>query len=157
MTEDQRTRIVNGGRLTLVVTLTMFLGWYLGRPSAPVIQPAPPVAFAPRKPADPTLGVTAPVQVLRVIDGDTVVCEVRLTFHARLLDCWAPELHDATGPASKAALVKLCEGKAGVFAWNGETTLGRYLGKLYVDGRDMSAEQVKAGQAASAKGLPVGK
>ena len=45
-------------------------------------------------PADmlaPEPGLTLDATVIRVIDGDTIVCESRVQYHVRLIDCWAPE------------------------------------------------------------------
>ena len=40
----------------------------------------------------PPLGVTARAVVNRVIDGDTLVVDVRWPITIRLKDCWAPEI-----------------------------------------------------------------
>jgi len=98
--------------------------------------------------------------VREVYDGDTVVCEVTFRCRLRLLDCWAPEVkgpQKKDGEKSRDNLKALCEGKSGtaVVPWHDDignmTSLSRVLGYLYVDGKDMSAEQVKAGFAAKEK------
>lgn len=106
------------------------------------------------------LGVTIPARVLSVHDGDTLKVECRVVMDVRLLDCWAPEITGATkesGIKSKLNLQRMAEGKSAVLhvPWNGEigkmTSLGRVLGKVIVNGKDMSAEQVQSGNAKAAK------
>jgi len=97
--------------------------------------------------------------VIRVIDGDTVDVEIRRVLRVRLLDCWAPESRTRDleekkrGLASKAHLKKLIDGKDAVLHIPGNVdfkkvlTFNRLLGRLWVDGNDVSESQVKAGHA----------
>lgn len=55
----------------------------------------------------PPKGWTTNADLVRVIDGDTIVVEVRRTLKVRLKDCWAPERSHADGPASTANLKRL--------------------------------------------------
>ena len=55
----------------------------------------------------PPKGWTTNADLVRVIDGDTIVVEVRRTLKVRLKDCWAPERSHADGPPSTANLKRL--------------------------------------------------
>lgn len=115
--------------------------------------------------AEPNPQVTLPCRVTEVYDGDTVTVEITLPIRVRLLDCWAPEIR-TTDPVEKQAgfksrdhLSKLAEGKtgtlmiplAGADRFDDVITLGRVLGYIWVDGKDISAEQRKAGHATKEK------
>ncbi len=116
----------------------------------------------------PVPQLTIPCQVVRVIDGDTIEVEIRTRFNVRLLDCWAPEKHQTDvagekplGLASEAAMKALAEGKAGIVSIplpsSPETslasvfTLGRVLGRVSVEGADLSEQQRKSGHAFATK------
>jgi endonuclease YncB( thermonuclease family) len=93
--------------------------------------------------------------------GDTMTVRVSLDMRIRLLDCWAPELktrdqaEKVKGIAARDNLQKLAPvgSKAQLtIPLNGDRlddilTLGRVLGRVSVDGRDLSEQQVKAGHA----------
>lgn len=49
----------------------------------------------------PPRGWTVDGEVVRVIDGDTIVVRTSIEYHVRLLDCWAPESR-TTNPDEKA-------------------------------------------------------
>lgn len=115
------------------------------------------------KPPEPgwcTAGV-----VRRVIDGDTLVVELRRVVHVRLLECWAPESRTTDpeekqrGLAAKANMQQLAADKEClVFIpadahgnLSHEFTMGRVLGYVYVDGRDLSEAQREAGHATATK------
>jgi endonuclease YncB( thermonuclease family) len=115
---------------------------------APPIEECTPV---------PAFGMTVPVKVLSVRDGDTLKVRVQFECDVRLLDCWAPEV---TGPEklegfkSRDSLMRMALGKTGVLYVplsheniGRATSMGRVLGHVYVDGQDLSAEQVKKGFA----------
>jgi hypothetical protein len=58
----------------------------------------------------PRPGLTIPVSIVRVIDGDTIVVKSRLTgrkIHARLADCSTPELSTPRGQEAKTFLNRL--------------------------------------------------
>lgn len=92
---------------------------------------------------EPELGITARGQVLRVIDGDTVVVELRVPVNVRIKDLWAPEMRgpeSEAGKRSKAELVgMLPKGKKVVVnvstknATNlsGVLTFGRVVGSIW--------------------------
>ena len=117
----------------------------------------------------PQTGWTTPAEIVRVIDGDTLVVRVSRELHVRLLDCWAPESRTTDleekhrGLKSKEFLQKLID-DAGVqdarlfVPTNGEQdlssvlTLGRVLGKVWLaNGTDLSETMVEAGKATAAK------
>lgn len=113
----------------------------------------------------PPLGLTVPCRVTEVYDGDTVTVELRLIARVRLLDCWAPEIR-TTDPAEKRRgfdsrdhLRSIADGKEGVLhipaaearRMDDLITLGRVLGHVWVDGRNLSAQQVESSHATSAK------
>jgi len=116
----------------------------------------------------PEPGWTTQAEVVRVIDGDTVVIEIRRQVHVRLLDCWCPEsrttnlAEKARGMAAKQYVGELLK-KLGrkVLAYipadptlnlSHEFTLGRVLGRIWLaDGRELSAAVRAAGHATSSK------
>ena len=115
-------------------------------------------------PEDATIiqpGITLPCRVISVHDGDTLKIECRVEMDIRLLDCWAPEIHGdekQDGLKSLENLKKIAEGKDGVVTipLNGPnigkaTSLSRVLGKITIDGKDLSDQQVKGGFAAPTK------
>jgi endonuclease YncB( thermonuclease family) len=116
----------------------------------------------------PKAQIVLPCEVVRVIDGDTVVAEVKFRFPVRLLDCWAPEKHATEVPGEKdrglksaAAMKALAEGKSGIVtiplpddptaSLTEVFTLGRVLGSIAVDGDDIATRQRKAGHAFATK------
>lgn len=121
------------------------------------------------KPQPPQPGWTTPVQVSRVIDGDTIEVVVQRKIHVRLLDCWAPETRTrdlaekARGLDAKVALETIIEkhdgGSLTLFIPSGQGqdlsevfTFGRVLGRLWLpNGREVSRLMVEAGHATSEK------
>lgn len=108
----------------------------------------------------PPLGLTVPGLVTRIVDGDTLEVELTRTVAIRLEDCWCPEIRGAQKPdgeKAKANLERLAGGKSVVVhvPWKQKTadlfTFGRAVARVYVDGKDLSAEQVKAGFATEEK------
>lgn len=109
--------------------------------------------------------ISVPCEVVEVYDGDTMTVRVSVDLRVRLLDCWAPELktRDAAekvkGAAAMEHLRKLAPtgSKAQLtIPLNGDRlddilTLGRVLGRVSVDGKDLSEQQVKAGHARVSK------
>lgn len=107
----------------------------------------------------PDLGSRFPVKITSVYDGDTVVVEWTRTARVRLIDCWADEIRTTDvaakkrGLAARDHLVKLAEGKEAVLFVpyhqnvGEQTTLGRVLGKLSVNGVDLSDAMVASGHA----------
>lgn len=114
--------------------------------------------------AIPEPGWSVRCRVVEVYDGDTVVVEWSHRARVRLLDCWAPEVRTSdidekqAGEEARDWLKDRAEGKAAVL-WvpvdqvdmGKSTTLGRYLGRVYVDGKDISKQMVEAGYATATK------
>lgn len=80
-----------------------------------------------------------------VIDGDTIdISGTRI----RLAGIDAPEMDHPYGKNAKWALVNLCKGQAVCAVFDGEQSYERTVATCYLpDGRDLSAEMVKAGLA----------
>lgn len=109
--------------------------------------------------------ISVPCEVLEVYDGDTMTVRVSVDLRVRLLDCWAPELktrdqaEKVKGVAAMEHLRKLAPNgsKAQLtIPLNGDRlddilTLGRVLGCVSVDGKDLSEQQVKSGHARASK------
>jgi len=89
------------------------------------------------------------VQELRglawVIDGDTIdIGGTRI----RLAGIDAPEMDHPYGTSAKWALVNLCKGQEVRAVFDGDLSHDRTVATCYLsDGRDLSAEMVKAGMA----------
>ena len=80
-----------------------------------------------------------------VIDGDTIVIN---KIHIRLAGIDAPELDQPFGKVAKSALVKFCRGQVVTAYTDGSFSHERTVARCYLpDGRDLSAEMVKAGLA----------
>jgi micrococcal nuclease len=80
-----------------------------------------------------------------VIDGDTI--DIRGT-RIRLAGIDAPEMDHPYGRNAKWTLVKLCKGQEIRAVYDGEHSHDRTVATCYLpDGRDLSAEMVKAGMA----------
>jgi micrococcal nuclease len=99
------------------------------------------------------------VQELRgrawVIDGDTIdIGGTRI----RLSGIDAPEMDHPYGKNAKWALVNLCKGQEVRAVFSGDLTHDRTVATCYLpDGRDLSAEMVKAGMAIDWKKFSGGK
>lgn len=113
------------------------------------------------KPVAPEVAFTLPASVLSIHDGDTLKVRVQFEMDIRMIDCWAPEVTGKEKPLgiiSREHLRKLAEGKDAVVhipltsANIGKlTSMSRVLGRVYVDGVDLSEYQVTAGHAARTK------
>jgi micrococcal nuclease len=80
-----------------------------------------------------------------VIDGDTIVIN---KVHIRLAGIDAPELDHPYGQNAKRALMALCRGHVVTAVTDGSTSHERAVATCQLDdGRDLSAEMVKAGLA----------
>jgi endonuclease YncB( thermonuclease family) len=105
--------------------------------------------------------IVVPAKVIAVGDGDTVTVELTLRANLRLLDCWAPETNKPAekvrGLKSKAKLEAIAAGKTGLVTiplgenLSKSISLGRLLGRLTIDGKDVSDEMVKSGFATKNK------
>lgn len=80
-----------------------------------------------------------------VIDGDTIdISGTRI----RLAGIDAPEMDHPYGKSAKWALVNLCKGQIVRAVFDGDVSHDRTVASCYLpDGRDLSAEMVKAGMA----------
>jgi len=125
---------------------------------------------------EPPKGITTDCKVVRVIDGDTVDVAITRTIRVRLLDCWAPEtrtkdpVEKVKGHESKKYLHNLLkqvfyndlaarkQKKITLFIPADEQgelkdnfTFSRVLGRLFVDGEDVSERMVESGKATKDK------
>jgi len=117
----------------------------------------------------PTPGLTVDAIVVRVIDGDSIVCESRMRYQVRLLNCWAPETRTKDedtkrrGLRSRAGLVALIDGRPvrvhipGGLDLGDSLTFGRVLANVWRldDGQpaaeSLSEQMVRAGLATNTK------
>lgn len=119
-------------------------------------SPQPPASWdhrrsdqhSPQAPWRP-LGIPSGHQVLKgrcwVIDGDTIVINKT---HIRLAGIDAPELDHPYGKNAKRALMQLCHGQIITATPDGSTSHERLVAICRLDdGRDLSAEMVRAGFA----------
>jgi micrococcal nuclease len=80
-----------------------------------------------------------------VIDGDTIDIDGN---RIRLAGIDAPEMDHPYGNSAKRLLIKLCKGQIIRAVFENDSTYGRSVATCYLpDGRDLSAEMVKAGMA----------
>jgi micrococcal nuclease len=80
-----------------------------------------------------------------VIDGDTIDIKGK---RIRLAGIDAPELEDPYGKRAKSMLIQLCQGQRIRAVSEGGSSHDRTVATCYLpDGRDLSAEMVKAGLA----------
>lgn len=134
---------------TLITAVALWLG-----------QSEPQPTLAP-----PTPGLTIPVTVTDVIDGDTVTVALTIETRVRLLDCWSPESRTTDleekqrGLAAKEYLRSLVAGKdcrlhvppSDNGRFDGLMTLSRIKGSLWLDGENISERMVAAGHATRTK------
>jgi micrococcal nuclease len=89
--------------------------------------------------------VTAVTGPCYVVDGDTIIIDRR---SIRLAGIDAPELDHPYGQNAKWVLIGLCKGHVIRAEFDGSLTHDRDVATCYLpDGRDLSAEMVKAGFA----------
>lgn len=87
-------------------------------------------------------------RVVGVADGDTLTVLVdRQQIKVRLVEIDAPEKRQAFGNRSKQSLSDLCFNKTATLADKGKDRYGRTLARVYCDGVDANAEQVRRGMA----------
>ena len=87
-------------------------------------------------------------KVVSVADGDTItVLRERTQVKVRLLEIDAPEKAQAFGEKSKQSLADLCFNKTATLDDKGKDRYGRTLARVYCDGVDANAEQVRRGMA----------
>lgn len=84
----------------------------------------------------------------KVLDGDTVIIrEEAQSYHLRLLDIDAPELHQAFGKQSRRSLAQLCMNAPISVQLQGQDIYGRTLGHLSCGKQDASQSQIGLGMA----------
>ena len=101
-----------------------------------------------------------PCKVIEVVDGDTVTVEVTLRARVRLVDCWADERNTPEGSAAQRYLQQVALQKEGLLEveivgmqrLDDAFSFGRILGRIYIDGADVSQRVVRAGHAKASKG-----
>ncbi len=116
--------------------------------------------------SQPQPTITVPCEVVEWYDGDTGTMRVSLDLRVRLLDCWSPEVHsrdDAEKQRGEAARQHVRDsfpaGSSGVLEiplsgydrLDDALTMGRVLGHVWIDGKSVAVEQVKAGHATARK------
>lgn len=125
------------------------------RPKRVVIRQQTTVVERPRSP-QPTISVrqTTEIRIVEVvevrgrawvIDGDTIdISGTRI----RLAGIDAPEMDHPYGRNAKWTLLNLCKGQEVRAVFDGDLSHDRTVATCYLpDGRDLSAEMVKAGMA----------
>jgi endonuclease YncB( thermonuclease family) len=87
-------------------------------------------------------------RVVAIQDGDTLTVLVdRRQVKVRLVEIDAPEKAQAFGNRSKQSLSDLCFNKTTKLDDKGKDRYGRTLARVYCDGVDANAEQVRRGMA----------
>lgn len=103
---------------------------------------------APKRWSGPEIIIVDVVEVRGpcwVIDGDTI--DINGT-RIRLAGIDAPELDDPYGQGAKFLLIRLCKGQVIRAVTEGDQSYDRSVATCYLpDGRDLSAEMVRAGMA----------
>lgn len=96
--------------------------------------------------------ITVPATVERVVDGDTVELFVCTKVMVRLEDCWCPERHEKEGVKATRYTESLLPsgGKCllsvdltGVDQLHDVFTFGRVVGRIYIDGIDVSESLIE--------------
>lgn len=88
-------------------------------------------------------------KIVGVSDGDTVTMlqKGNTTVRIRLAEIDAPEKSQAHGQSAKASLSRLCYGKQAKAAVQDTDRYDRKVARLFCDGEDANAAQVRAGFA----------
>src|SRR5216684_2936929 len=88
-------------------------------------------------------------RVVAIADGDTItILDSANTQHRiRLAGIDAPETHQAFGEQSRQSLSGMIFGKDVSVSYQKIDQYGRIVGKIFLDGKDINLEQVKAGMA----------
>jgi endonuclease YncB( thermonuclease family) len=87
-------------------------------------------------------------EVVRVVDGDSLMVE----FHGqqvrvRLKEIDAPESKQLFSKASRVSLAQICARKTARVSWTQLDRNGHTVGRVWCDGIDANAEQVRRGMA----------
>jgi micrococcal nuclease len=98
--------------------------------------------------ATPTPAIEFVGKVVGVTDGDTITVLVeRRAIKVRLAEIDTPEKGQPYGSHAKQALSGLVFGKVATVREQTRDRYGRTVGRVYVGGRDVNAELVRAGDA----------
>ncbi|XZG69826.1 thermonuclease family protein [Chitinibacteraceae bacterium HSL-7] len=97
----------------------------------------------------PALLLAQPARIERVSDGDTVRVQVgrQKSYSLRLSYIDAPELKQSYGKASRDHLLKLIDDRPVEVEVFGQDRYGRKLGRILIDGVDLSYLMVRDGYA----------
>lgn len=87
-------------------------------------------------------------RVVGISDGDTLTVLVeRAQVRVRLVEIDAPEKSQAFGNRSKQSLSDMCFGRDAQIEEKGRDRYGRTLGRVFCNGIDANAEQIRQGMA----------
>lgn len=87
-------------------------------------------------------------RVVSIADGDTITVLVdRQQVKVRLVEIDAPEKTQAFGNRSKQSLSDMCFGRDALIQEKSKDRYRRTLGRVFCDGMDANAEQVRRGMA----------
>jgi len=88
-------------------------------------------------------------KIVRVIDGDTMIILMNgnIQVRIRLADIDAPETGQEFGEKSRLYLAEMVAGKAVRIEYEERDIYGRILGTIFVDGKNINEEMVRAGLA----------
>jgi endonuclease YncB( thermonuclease family) len=88
-------------------------------------------------------------RVVRVIDGDTIVIlsDGKIQYRIRLQGIDAPESGQPFGNKSKQNLANMIAGKDVIVDYNKLDRYERVVGTVFLDGKDICLEQIRAGLA----------
>ena len=91
--------------------------------------------------------------VLRVIDGDTIECNVQLGFHVtvkekfRLADIDAPEMNTSEGRAAYAALLNKIQDLKVLLKSQKQDKYGRWLAEVFLEEENINQWLIENGYA----------
>lgn len=114
----------------------------------------------------PQPAIITPCEIVEWYDGDTATVRLSLDIRVRLLDCWSPEVKTTDLEEKKRGIASRDYVRSRYPAGSDATleiplrgerlddvlTLGRVLGRIWVNGRDVSSDQVESGYATREKG-----
>lgn len=119
-------------------------------PAPPIvtIPITPPVAVVPDKAIKPKPAICDSAQVLRVVDGDTLVIDgSQGTEKIRIGQIDAPEKSQTYGPQAAACLAELVNSKQVSVCRDGSDRYGRTIANLLLGGADVGTQLVAKGCA----------
>ncbi len=87
-------------------------------------------------------------RVVKVYDGDTITLLIdRTQYRIRLAGIDAPEHKQAFGNASRRHLASMVADRVVRVEWDKKDRYQRYVGKVWIDGKDANLEQIRTGMA----------